>query len=97
MSKVDFLGYIISENGIGMDQEKIKTFLEWKELTTVKEAQSFLGFANFCHHFIPSVVTIFWPKITREFHILNNAIAQQKVTTTSYAFGQMFSSSMQNF
>ena len=28
MSKVNFLGYIISENGIEMDQEKIKTVLE---------------------------------------------------------------------
>ena len=37
MSKVNFLGYIISENGIEMDQEKIKTVQEWKETTTVKE------------------------------------------------------------
>ena len=35
MSKVNFLGYIISENSIEMDQEKIKTVLEWKEPTTV--------------------------------------------------------------
>ena len=26
--------------------------LEWKEPTTVKEVQSFLGFANFYHRFI---------------------------------------------
>ena len=30
MSKVNFLSYIISENGIEMDQEKIRTVLEWK-------------------------------------------------------------------
>ena len=52
MSKVNFLCYIISENGIEMDQEKIKTVLEWKEPTTVKEVQSFLGFANFYCRFI---------------------------------------------
>ena len=49
---------------------------------------------EFC---IPSVVTILWLKTTREFHILNITIAQRKMTTTSYAFGQMFSSSIQNF
>ena len=52
LSKVNFLGYIISEDGIEMDQEKIRTVLEWKELTTVKEVQSILGFANFYHCFI---------------------------------------------
>ena len=52
MSIVNFLGYIISENGIEMEQEKIRTVLEWKEPTTVKEVQSFLGSANFFRHFI---------------------------------------------
>ena len=52
MSRVNFLGYIISENVIEMDQEKIRTMLEWKNPTTVKEVQSFLGFANFYLPFI---------------------------------------------
>ena len=46
-SKVNFLGYIISEEGIEMDQAKIQTVLEWEAPTTVKKVQSFLGFANF--------------------------------------------------
>ena len=52
MSKVNFLGYIITENGIEMDQEKIRTVLEWKEPTTVKEVQSFLPCVNFYCRFI---------------------------------------------
>ena len=52
MLKVNFLGYIISENGIEMDQEKIRTVLQWKEPTTIKEVQSILGFANFYPCFI---------------------------------------------
>ena len=53
-SKVNFLGYVILEEGIEMDQEKIKTVLQWEEPTTVKEVQSFLGFANFDSRFIQS-------------------------------------------
>ena len=60
MSKVNFLGYIISEDGIEMDQEKIRTVLEWKEQTTVKEVQSFLVFANFYPCFIQE-----YSKLTR--------------------------------
>ena len=59
-SKVIFLGYIISEDGIEMDQEKIRTVLEWKEPTIVKEVQSFLGFANFYCRFIQG-----YSKLTR--------------------------------
>ena len=37
MYKVNFLCYNIYENGIEMDQETIRTVLEWKEPTTVKK------------------------------------------------------------
>jgi len=35
-----------------MDEEKIRTIIEWKEPTNIKGIQSFLGFANFYRHFI---------------------------------------------
>ena len=35
-----------------MDQEKMRTVLQWKEETTVKEVQSFLGFTNFYRRFV---------------------------------------------
>ena len=51
-SKVNCLGYIISDNSIEMNKKKIRTVLELKELTTVKKVQFLLGFANFYHCFI---------------------------------------------
>ena len=56
MSKVNLLGYIISENVIKTDQEKNRTVLEWKEPTTVKEVQSFLGFAKFLLSFYTRIL-----------------------------------------
>jgi len=50
-SKVEFLGFLISANGVEMDPEKIKAVAEWPMPNTVKEVQSFLGFANFYRRF----------------------------------------------
>jgi hypothetical protein len=49
---VEFLGYIISKNGIAMSEEKVETIREWKSPSTQKDVQSFLGFANFYRRFI---------------------------------------------
>ena len=59
-SRVNFLGYIISPEGVGMDQEKIRTVVEWEAPDSVKGVQSFLGFANFYRRFIEG-----YSKLTR--------------------------------
>jgi hypothetical protein len=51
-SEVKFLGYIISREGLKIDQKKIKAVTSWPKLGIVKEVQSFLGFANFYRQFI---------------------------------------------
>ena len=52
MNSIEYLGVIISPTGIAMDPEKVKVILDWPAPTTVKELQSFLGFANFYRRFI---------------------------------------------
>lgn len=41
--EVTFLGYIIKNGTIRMDESKIKVILDWETPTNVKELKSFLG------------------------------------------------------
>ena len=51
-SSIKYLGIIISENKVQMDEEKLSGVLEWPVPTKVKQVQAFLGFANFYCRFI---------------------------------------------
>jgi Reverse transcriptase (RNA-dependent DNA polymerase). len=51
-SSIKYLGVIISENKVQMDEEKLAGVLEWPVPTKVKQVQAFLGFANFYRRFI---------------------------------------------
>ena len=50
--KVNYLGHVVSEGKVEMDQAKVEAILEWPTPKKVKEVQSFLGFANFYRRFI---------------------------------------------
>jgi len=49
---VNFLGYVISADGVAMEQDWIKTITKWPTPTTFWEVQVFLRFANFYRRFI---------------------------------------------
>src|SRR5690606_35886550 len=52
VTKTNFLGFIISENGVSMDPKKVAAVREWPTPKNVKDVQSFLGFTNFYRRFI---------------------------------------------
>ncbi|MBW0570124.1 hypothetical protein O181_109839 [Austropuccinia psidii MF-1] len=52
VSSVEYIGYVVSSEGLKMDQEKFQQILNWPPPQNLKALQSFLGFSNFCRHFI---------------------------------------------
>ena len=52
---------IIGQGEIKMDEKKLEAIEKWKSPTSVKEIQSFIGFANFYRKFIPDFSNIVTP------------------------------------
>ena len=50
--QVEFLGFIVTTEGVAMDQERVATIKEWPKPKSYREVQVFLGFANFYRRFI---------------------------------------------
>jgi hypothetical protein len=66
--KTKYLGFIVGEDGIEVDPEKISVLKNWQVPTTVRGIQSFLGFCNFYRRFIKNCGRIAKPltKLTRK-------------------------------
>jgi hypothetical protein len=52
LEEIQFLGHVLSANGIAVDLSKVKDILEWKPPTTVHQVRSFLGLASCYRRFI---------------------------------------------
>ncbi|MBW0489068.1 hypothetical protein O181_028783 [Austropuccinia psidii MF-1] len=52
VTNFEYLGYVVSYEGIKMDQAKFQQILNCPPPRNLKSLQSFLGFANFYHRFI---------------------------------------------
>ena len=51
-TEVEFLGFIVSTEGVSMDPGRVAMITEWPEPTSIKDIQVFLGFTNFYRRFI---------------------------------------------
>jgi hypothetical protein len=50
--RVEFLGYVITPDGIEMSEDKIEAIKEWQAPMSLRDVQSFPGFPNFYWRFI---------------------------------------------
>jgi len=46
-SKIGFLGFIISSDGVGMESDRISTIEDWPTPKSIRDVQVLLGFTNF--------------------------------------------------
>ena len=59
--KVHFLGHVISQGELRMDEAKVKAIRDWEAPTKVTEMRSFLGLANYYRMFISGYSAKFSP------------------------------------
>jgi hypothetical protein len=59
--QVELLGYAILGEGVSMSEDKIDAILNWDIPESVKEVQSFVGFASFYRQFIEGFSKIYYP------------------------------------
>ncbi|GJP50835.1 hypothetical protein CLOM_g9992 [Closterium sp. NIES-68] len=59
--ELEFLGHVISTEGIRIDPKKLREIQEWKPPTNLQQLQSFLGSVNYVRRFIPNMAGLTEP------------------------------------
>ena len=63
-NQVEFLGHVLSANGVAVDPSKVRAVQEWKQPKSVSQIRSFLGLAGYYRRFIEGFSSIAKPLTT---------------------------------
>ena len=102
--KVEYLGHIVSHEGVKVDPKKIKAMIDWMIPKTLKNIRGFLGLIGYYHKFVRNYGRIAVPltelnkkdafswtlEAAQAFEQLKEAICKSLVLTTPY-FTKTFS------
>ena len=73
---VDYLGHVISADGIATEAAKVKAVQDWKVPSTIRELRAFLGLASYYRKFIDG-----FAKIARPLHAITSAVNADPVSS----------------
>ena len=59
-SKVEFLGHVVSNDGVAVDNKKIEAIQSWPSPQNIHDLRAFLGLANYYRRFVEN-----YSKLTR--------------------------------
>jgi len=85
-TRIDFLGYVVSKDGISCSDNHLKAVADWPVPSNLKELQTFLGFINFYRRFIPGFAAIAEP-----LHVLlrgRGRGACKKISPPKFSWGE---------
>nr|ABF96581.1 retrotransposon protein, putative, Ty3-gypsy subclass [Oryza sativa Japonica Group] len=82
--RVSFLGYIVTPQGIEVDEMKIKAIKSWPVPQTITQVRSFLGLAGFYHRFVKDFSTFAAPlnELTKKGVVFHWGKTQEKLFDT---------------
>jgi transposase InsO family protein len=68
ITRTEFLGFVVSPNGVEADKERLRTIQEWPEPTSVRDVRVFMGFVNYYRRFVKGFSSLAAPlnKLTQK-------------------------------
>ena len=82
--RVEYLGHVVSVEGLSSDPAKVQAMRDWKVPKTVTKIRSFLGLADYYHSCIPQFARIATPltNLTRKTHPFTWSLREGRLSSS---------------